>query len=55
MIDLPVVELAPAGAAVYAVVGDVDARALAGRLPEAVSSARALLVNAAEARLPERA
>jgi sugar/nucleoside kinase (ribokinase family) len=51
VIDLPVVGLAPAGAAVYAGAGDVDARALAGRLPEAVSSARALVVNAAEARL----
>ncbi len=42
VIDLPQVGRAPAEAAVYAVAGDVDARALAGRLPAAVASARAL-------------
>ena len=39
---------APAGAAVYVTVGDADAHAHAGRLPD-VSGAKALLVNAAEA------
>jgi sugar/nucleoside kinase (ribokinase family) len=51
VIDLPLVGLAPAGSAAYAGTGYVDARALAGRLPEAVSSARALIVNESEARL----
>ncbi len=50
VIDLPVVDRAPAGAAAYAVVGDVDARALAA-LPPALAGARALLVNAPEAAL----
>jgi ribokinase len=51
VIDLPMVAQAPADAAIYAVVGDVDARALAGNLPPEVSAARALIVNQAEARL----
>ncbi len=51
VIDLPQVGRAPAEAAVYAVAGDVDARALAGRLPAAVASARALIVNESEAKL----
>jgi ribokinase len=51
VIDLPMVGHAPAEAAVYAVVGDVDARALAGRLPERIGDVRALIVNDAEARL----
>ena len=41
---------APRDAAVYVTVGDADARAYAGRLPD-VSAARALIVNAAEAQL----
>ena len=40
----------PAGAALYVSCGDSEARAHAGRLPD-LSAARALLVNAAEARL----
>jgi sugar/nucleoside kinase (ribokinase family) len=51
VIDLPSVADAPSGAAVYAVTGDVDARALAGRLPGAVSSVRAMIVNESEALL----
>jgi ribokinase len=51
VIDLPAVGLGGGGGAVSPVPGGVDRRALAGRLPEAVSSARALIVNAAEARL----
>jgi hypothetical protein len=37
VIDLPEVAEAPTGCAVYAVVGDFDARALAGRLPAALA------------------
>ena len=51
VIDLPAVESAPSGAAVYAVVGDVDARALAGHPPSALARARTLIVNDAEAAL----
>ncbi|MDX6573534.1 MAG: hypothetical protein QOC86_2690 [Gaiellales bacterium] len=51
VIDLPMVGSAPADVAVYAVVGDVDARALAGNLPPQLATARALIVNHAEARL----
>ncbi len=51
VVDLPAVGQAPPNASVYAVVGDVDARALAGRLPAEVSLARALIVNAQEALL----
>jgi ribokinase len=61
VLSLPRLACAPAGARLYATLGDVDARALAGgELPEA-SGARALFVNAREARLltgsadPERA
>ena len=47
MLSIPRLRLAPAGARVYVSVGDVDARALAGgELPEELSRARALLVNA---------
>ena len=49
VIDLPEVAEAPAGCAVYAVVGDFDARALAGRLPAALASARTLVANHSEA------
>ena len=49
VIDLPVVDRAPAGADVHAVVGDVDARRLAGHLPAALAQARTLLVNEPEA------
>ena len=49
VLSIPRLPLAPAGARVYASVGDVDARALAGgELPD-LSSARALLVNEREA------
>jgi ribokinase len=51
VIDLPSVGLAPAGPPIYAVVGDVDARALAGRPPAELSRARALILNDAEAGL----
>jgi sugar/nucleoside kinase (ribokinase family) len=51
VIDLPNVVCAPPDAAVYAVVGDVDARALAGRPPDELRRARALIVNDAEAGL----
>ena len=49
VIDLPVVDRAPAGADVHAVVGDVDARRLAGHLPAALADARTLLANEPEA------
>lgn len=52
VLSIPRLRLAPAGARVYVSVGDVDARALAGaELPEQLSRARALLVNAREAEL----
>ena len=50
VIDLPAVDRVPAGVDGYAVTGDVDARRLAGALPEALSEARALIVNESEAR-----
>jgi sugar/nucleoside kinase (ribokinase family) len=50
VIDLTALDRAPAGPAVYAVTGDVDARALAGRLPESAARLRTLLVNESEAR-----
>jgi sugar/nucleoside kinase (ribokinase family) len=49
VIDLPMVDRAPAGADVHAVVGDVDAQRLAGRLPAALADARTLVVNEPEA------
>jgi len=61
VIDLPEVAEAPTGCAVYAVVGDCDARALAGRLPAELASARTLVANHPEASFltgvddPERA
>jgi sugar/nucleoside kinase (ribokinase family) len=52
VLSIPRLGLAPAGARVYASVGDVDARALAGgELPAELAGARALLVNEREARL----
>jgi sugar/nucleoside kinase (ribokinase family) len=51
VLDLPAVGSAPPDAAVYAVVGDVDARALAGRPPAELAGARTLIVNDAEAGL----
>jgi ribokinase len=52
VLSIPRLPLAPAGARVYVSIGDVDARALAGsELPRELSTARALLVNAREARL----
>jgi sugar/nucleoside kinase (ribokinase family) len=52
VLSIPRLALAPAGARVYASVGDVDARALSGgRLPAELAGARALLVNEREARL----
>jgi sugar/nucleoside kinase (ribokinase family) len=48
--SIPRISIAPAGARVYASVGDVDARALAGGdLPAELGGARALLVNEREA------
>jgi ribokinase len=49
VMDMPAVGLAPPGPDVYAVVGDVDARAYAGRLPAELAAARTLLVNGPEA------
>jgi sugar/nucleoside kinase (ribokinase family) len=46
--DLGAIAAAPSGPAVYAVTGDVEARELAGRLPEATTGLRALLVNEPE-------
>ena len=52
VLSIPRLPLAPAGARIYVSVGDIDARALAGReLPEAIVSTRALLVNEKEALL----
>ena len=42
-------DLVPAGALIYATVGDQDAATFAMRLPESVAGARALLVNRDEA------
>jgi sugar/nucleoside kinase (ribokinase family) len=49
VIDLPEVAEVPPGCAAYAVVGDCDARALAGRLPAALAMARTLVANHSEA------
>jgi ribokinase len=46
---LETLELAPPGIAVYASAGDREADGFAGRLPEALGRARALLVNQSEA------
>jgi sugar/nucleoside kinase (ribokinase family) len=52
VLSIPRLPLAPAGARVYASVGDVDARALSGgELPDSLRAARALLVNEREALL----
>jgi sugar/nucleoside kinase (ribokinase family) len=51
VIDLPTVDLAPEGPDVHAVIGDVDARAHAGRPPAGLGRLRTLLVNGPEARL----
>jgi sugar/nucleoside kinase (ribokinase family) len=51
VIDVPSVGRAPAGVPAYAVIGDVGARALAGRPPDELARARAMIVNDAEARL----
>jgi sugar/nucleoside kinase (ribokinase family) len=50
-LSLPRLDCAPAQAAVYAMVGDEGARDHARALPEALASARALIVNAREARV----
>jgi sugar/nucleoside kinase (ribokinase family) len=50
VIDLVASASAPAGPAVYAMTGDVDAQALAGRLPEVAAGVHTLLVNEPEAR-----
>jgi sugar/nucleoside kinase (ribokinase family) len=61
VLSLPRLALAPAGAAVYATVGDIDARALSGGALPDLGRARALMVNEREAHLltgeadPERA
>ncbi len=52
VVSIPRFALAPPSARTYVTIGDVDARALAGgELPERLSTARALLVNAREAKL----
>jgi sugar/nucleoside kinase (ribokinase family) len=51
ILSLPRLPLAPAGARLYATVGDVDARALAGHELPDLGHARALLVNEREALL----
>jgi sugar/nucleoside kinase (ribokinase family) len=51
VVSLPRLALAPAGARVYAGVGDVDARAMAGGALPDLSGVRALLVNEREAHL----
>jgi sugar/nucleoside kinase (ribokinase family) len=52
VLSIPRLPLAPAGARVYVSIGDIDARALAGReLPAALAGVRALLVNEREALL----
>jgi sugar/nucleoside kinase (ribokinase family) len=52
VLSIPRLPLAPAGARIYVSVGDIDARALAGReLPAELASARALIVNEKEALL----
>ena len=61
MLSLPRLPLSPPGAQIYVSVGDVDARALAGRRLPDLGGVRALLVNEREAQLltgltdPERA
>jgi sugar/nucleoside kinase (ribokinase family) len=51
VLSLPRLALAPASASVYATVGDVDARALAGNSLPDLRRARALMVNQREAQL----
>jgi sugar/nucleoside kinase (ribokinase family) len=51
VLSLPRLALAPAGARLYATVGDADARAAAGAVLPGVESAHALLVNEREAQL----
>ncbi|HWT92682.1 MAG TPA: carbohydrate kinase family protein, partial [Solirubrobacteraceae bacterium] len=62
VVSVPRAGIVPDGARLYATIGDADARAYAGEpLPHEVEQARALIVNAREARLltgfddPERA
>jgi len=50
-LSLPRLACAPAGAMVYAMVGDEGAREHAGALPSPLAGARALIVNAREARV----
>jgi sugar/nucleoside kinase (ribokinase family) len=50
VLSLPRLALAPPGAWLYATTGDDGARAFAGRPPETLRNARALLVNAGEAK-----
>src|SRR3954471_6668666 len=50
VLSVPRLPLAPAGARVYVSIGDIDARALAGReFPPELANARALMVNQKEA------
>ncbi|MGN6379160.1 MAG: carbohydrate kinase family protein, partial [Gaiellales bacterium] len=49
VLDLANAGKAPPGTAAYAVTGDIDAQALAGRLPEMAAGVRTLLVNEPEA------
>jgi sugar/nucleoside kinase (ribokinase family) len=52
VLSVPRLRLAPAGARVYVSVGDIDARALAGReFPPELGNARAMVVNEKEALL----
>jgi ribokinase len=50
-LSLPRLDCAPAGTMVYAMVGDEGAREHAGALPARLAGARALIVNAREARV----
>src|SRR4051794_32103882 len=52
VLSIPRLPLAPAGSRVYASVGDIDARALAGGgLPDTLAGTRAMMVNEKEALL----
>lgn len=51
VLSLPKLDLVPAGPAVYATVGDAEARAHAGAPPASLARAGTLIVNAREARL----
>ncbi len=50
VVDLPSASLVPAHPAVYAVVGDPEVGAMAGRLPSSLTGVRALILNEREVR-----